>query len=427
MKGVLLQVLIIIIHSFPAYKNGKIVKSIYNNDSKFKKSLRYLRLTEQILTDDVLTGKEELNIAWDTVDETTDITLVPTILIPVVLLTYGNFATQKLTETSEISTIKITYNILTYYYMVPISKVITITIRVYVRREENYLLPEDVETTCNLIDDETSAGIYSYNCSGETKLEVVEITDAKVNTNEEIKIEGNPRTEYKIQFTGQAIIIGDDLMGNSIKIDTTILTLTDGRLTNKSENSFNIEGTITNFNHNPDDIFNFLFTHFNDRTNKYLVCKVASPIEKVDETKSKVTLNFGPYYGFLNITLDYAIGTYRGTPEETITLVMAEDSRRSLLINYTESSNYNSNSDDDKSNKLGIIIGIIVGVILVSIIIIVIIYCKCRKKEPPSIEQNNNGSNASNESDSKYNVTSLKKKKKNTKGLDIISNTSTSN
>ena len=423
MKDVLSQVLIIIImfaYSVSAYTNDKRVKSIYENDQKFKKSLIYIRLTEQILTHD-----EEISSTIVTDNPIIPITTTPTVVNSVQIVTFGNFEIQKVSETSELSTIKITYTILVFYYKVPVSKVITMSIRVYARNEENNLLPEDVEITCNVFGNETSSGIHSYNCSGETKLEVFGITNATFN--EGIKLDG-----VEIPFTGPGVLIEDDFIANSVNVvDSTNLSLTDGKLTNVLGNTFSIEGTIANFNHNPGDFFAFIFTHFNDRTNKYVDCKVADPIEKVDETNSKVIFNCGPCTEFLNTTLDYAIGTYIGIPADIITLDMAEDSERGILINSAESSNYtvsiSKTPEDDKSNKVGIIIGIIGGVILISIIIIVIIYCKCRKKESPSEGQNNNGSNVSNESDSKYNVTSLTNGSKNKKGLDISSKTSTSN
>ena len=439
MKAILSQVLIIIImiaYSVPVYTNDKRVKSIYENYQKFKKSLRYLRLTEQILTHD-----EEMSSTIVTDNPIIPITTTPIVVIYFQIATFGNIETQEVYETSELATIKITYTIIVYYTMVPISKVITMTIKVYEWNEEINLLPEDKEITCNLNGNETSADSHSYDCSGEIKLEVVGITNVTICTNEEIKMEERPGIEYEnIRPLSITIIKEYDLIANS----ATNLILTDGQVIYilENTNSFIIEGTIINFNHNPDDIFTFIFTHFNDRTNKSVECKVDSQIEKVDDTKSKVTLECGPYYGFLNTTLENAIGTFKGTPKDTITLVMAENSGSSLLLNYPESTdsltNYieSSNStdfnskttpEDDKSNKVGIIIGIIGGVILISIIIIVIIYCKCRKKESPSEGQNNNGSNVSNESDSKYNVTSLTNGSKNTKGGDVSSKTSTSN
>ena len=411
MKDVLSQVLIIIImfaYSVSAYTNDKRVKSIYENDQKFKKSLIYIRLTEQILTHD-----EEISSTIVTDNPIIPITTTPTVVNSVQIVTFGNFEIQKVSETSELSTIKITYTILVFYYKVPVSKVITMSIRVYARNEENNLLPEDVEITCNVIGNETSSGIHSYNCSGETKLEVFGITNATFN--EGIKLDG-----VEIPFTGPGVLIEDDFIANSVNVvDSTNLSLTDGKLTNVLGNTFSIEGTIANFNHNPGDFFAFIFTHFNE-----------------DDTKSKVTFNCGPYTEFLNTTLDNVYGTYTGNPGEIITLVMAENSERSLLLNpessdsltnSDESSNstvFNSKitSEDDKSNKVGIIIGIIGGVILVSIIIIVIIYCNCKKKVPP---ESGDGNTSTPESLNSINTTSYGTQ--NIKGSEPNSKTSTSN
>ena len=213
----------------------------------------------------------------------------------------------------------------------------------------------------------TSEGISSYDCSGNTKSEATEVSNAKVNTNEDIKLDGEPASAEELAFTGPAIVAGKNLLSNNAEFDTSaqFFTLTDGQLTQKEGNTFNVEGIVTNFNHKPNDAFDFTLIHLNDGTNKIIECTVADPIEKVDDTESKVTFNCGPYNEFLNSTLDFVTGTFKGTPADIITLDISEDSERAILLN-----------DPTPKNQLTgrIMSGITITATVLSLIVFIIIF-----------------------------------------------------
>ena len=362
--------LLIFVYSIPAYADEN-SKTMYEKAQKLKRRLRDLE-QEIILTHDEDRSDQDTEILTPPIIPMTtpNTTLMPSdeIITPplpyndnkkptqaIQLLSYGNFETLKTSPRSIISTYDMTYTLLVFYYNRPPARIITITIRVYVsvprngrilQEEEYELVPEDVETTCILKGDATSQGTRVYDCSGSTKTEATVITNAKVNTNEDIILDGEAAKPEELALTGQAIIMGEDLITNSemIDISSKYLTLTDGRLTDISENTFSIVGTIDNFNHKSGDIFDFNFVDLDDGTNKRIECKIGDPIEKVDDTKSKVTINCGPYSEYLNSNLDYTTGTYRGTPADTITLNIAEDSDRTIVLNNPNTKNKLPNS-----------------------------------------------------------------------------------
>ena len=412
MKVVLSLVLINLIifsYSVPVYTNGERVKSIYEKSQKLKKRLRYLEQNELILSHDEDISNNPTNeipplnetvMPTDDIPRAAENLAVNTNTKPtqaVQLLTYGNFNTEKTSQQSTVSTIAITYNILVYYHNREAAEVITITIRVYVRvpragrklQEEDYdLVGEDVETNCTLSSEKTSEGTCSYDCSGNTKTEAAEVSQAKVNTKEDMKLDGEPVKAEEMAVTPTAQVNGDDLISNNVIIDTKAkyLDLSGGKLTNKIGNTFNIEGNIDDFNHKAGDAFDFTFIHINDKTNKKIECKVADPIEKVNDKTSKVIFNCGPYTEFLNSTLDYVYGTYKGTPADTITLNIDEDSERAILLNppanSTTETKYQSNY---RKNSSGLSGGAIAGIIIACAVALVIasaIAIMLRKKGP---------------------------------------------
>ena len=354
--------LLIFVYSIPVYADDESSKTMHEKAQKLKKRLRDLEQNEIILTHDEEASTQVIeNLTPPNIIPITTIntTLMPSdeIITPplpdntkqtqsILILTYGNFQTQKTSPRSIVSTYDIEYTLLVYYHTLVRARVITITIRVYMRvpigrngrglQEEEYeLVPEDVETECILNGDSTSQGTRVYDCSGTTKTEAEEMTNAKVNTNEDIILDGEHAKPEEVGLTAQAITVGQDLISNSEMIDTSskYFTLIDGILTNKSENTFSILGTIEDFNHKSGDIFDLNLVHLNDGTNKRVECKIADPIEKVDDTKSKVTINCGPYSEFLNSTLDYVTGNFRENPFDTITLQISEKSERIILMN----------------------------------------------------------------------------------------------
>ena len=383
MKVVLSIVLInfiIFAYSIPVYAKDRRTKSILEKSQRLKKHLRNLNDNLIFLPNEAI-STEENEIPNPLSDEIASPTLPanatttkPTQSTQV--LGYGNFNTEKTSQDSGVSTIQISYNLLIYFKGRMPAKVITITIRVYfmvpasgrILQEEGYKLTyEDVETQCTLNGEGTSEGTSSYDCSGNTKTEAAKVSNAKINTNEDIKLDGKSATTEELGFTGPAITEGEDLMTNNAILDTSaaFLTLTDGQLTNKEGNAFNVEGFVDNFNHEPKDAFDFALIHLNDGTKKIIECTVADPVEKVENTKSKVTFNCGPYNEFLNSTLDFATGTFKGTPADIITLDISEDSERAILLN-----------DPTAKNQLTgkIISGITITATVLSLIVFIIIF-----------------------------------------------------
>ena len=383
MKVVLSIVLINLLifgYSIPVYAKDGRLKSILEKRQRLKKHLR--NLEELILSHDEDISTPETGspipiqsdeIATPTLPANAT-TTKPTQGVQV--LGYGNFNTEKTSQASSVSTIQISYSILVYFQGRKPAQKITITIRVYIMvplngrilQEEEYIsVPEDVETECTLNGEGNSEGTSSYDCSGNTKSEATEVSNAKVNTNEDIKLDGEPASAEELAFTGPAIVAGENLISNNAEFDTSaqFFTLTDGQLTQKEENAFNIEGIVANFNHKPNDAFDFTLIHLNDGTNKIIECKVADPIEKVDDTESKVTFNCGPYNEFLNSTLDFVTGTFKGTPADIITLDISEDSERAILLN-----------DPTAKNQLTgrIMSGITITATVLSLIVFIIIF-----------------------------------------------------
>ena len=407
--SLVLMNLIIFSYSVPVYANGERVKSIYEKSQKLKKYLRYLEQNEQILSHDEEISNNPSNeipplnqteIPTDDIPPAAEDMVVNTDTKPtqdVQLLTYANFNSEKTSQESAESTIAITYNILVYYHNRVAAEVITITIRVYVRvlktgrnlQEEEYeLVPEDVETNCTLNGEKISEGTCSYDCSGNTKTKAAEVTHAKVNTKEDMKLDGEPMKSEEMAVTPTAKVNGDDLISNNVIIDTKakILDLSGGRLTNQIGNTFSIEGNIDDFNHKPGDAFDFTFIHINDKTNKKIECKVADPIQKVNDKTSKVIFNCGPYTEFLNSTLDYVYGTYKGTPADTITLNIDDGSERAILLNApansTQEINYQSHYRKNSSGLSGgAIAGIIIACAAALVIASALVMC-LRKKGP---------------------------------------------
>ena len=363
--------LLIFVYSIPVYVDDERAKTMHEKNQKLKKRLRDLEQNKIILShneEPTMQVTEDLTPPSIIPITTMNTTLMPSDEIitpplpdntkqiqPIQLLTYGNFRIKKLSQESIVSTFEITYNILVYYHNMAPARVITITLRVYIKvpkrgrslQEEEYeLVPEDVETVCILNGDTTSQGTRIYDCSGTTKTGAEEMTNSKVNTNEDILLDGEPAKPEKLAITGVGITLGEDLISNSEMIDTSskYFTLTDGILTNKLGNTFSIVGTIDDFNHKSDDIFDLNLLNLNDGTNKKIECKIADPIEKVDDTKSKVTINCGPYSEYLNSNLNFATGTFRENPFDTITLNIAEDSDRTIILNNPNTKNQLSNS-----------------------------------------------------------------------------------
>ena len=383
MKVVLSIVLInfiIFAYSIPVYAKDRRTKSILEKSQRLKKHLR--NLEEQILSHDEDISTPETVIPNPFIsDEIASPTLPAnaTTTKPTQgtqVLGYGNFNTEKTSQDSAVSTIQISYSLLIYFTGRMPAKVITITLRVYfmvpasrrILQEEGYKLTyEDVETECTLNGEGTSEGTSSYDCSGNTKTEAAKVSNAKVNTNEDIKLDGEAAKPEELAFTGPAITEGEDLISNDVVIDTSaaFLTLTDGQLTIKEGNTFNVEGFVDNFNHQPKDVFDFALIHLNDGTKKIIECTVADPVEKVENTKSKVTFNCGPYNEFLNSTLDFATGSFKGTPADIITLDISEDSERAILLN-----------DPTAKNQLTgkIMSGITITATVLSLIVFIIIF-----------------------------------------------------
>lgn len=409
--------LIIFTFSIPVYADDERVKALYEKAQRLKKRLRHLEIPEVVLShDEDITETTAPRIIPQTTVNTTlmpsDEIVTPTLptVAPtskpaqaVQIVTYGNFETQKTAQREAVSTYEITYTLLVFYYNRPPAKVITVTIRVYVRvpirrngrglQEEEYeLVPEDVETTCVLQGDANAQGTRSYDCSGETKTEAEELTNAKVNTNEDMKLDGETAKPDEVAFTGPAIVVGEDLMTNSEKIDTSanFYNLNDGQLINIRGNTFDIVGNVANFNRKPGDTFDFTLVHLDDGKKKKVECKVADPIEKVDDTNSKVTFNCGPVTEYLNANIDYVSGTYRGTPADTITLEIAADSERNLLFNVPSDSTTNTTQNAQyqshyRKNSSGLSGGAIAGIVIacaVALIIASVVAMMLRKSKP---------------------------------------------
>ena len=287
--------LIIFTCSIPVYADDERVKVMYEKAQRLKKRLRHLEQPEVVLShDEDITETTTPRIIPQTTANTTLMPsdeIAPPTLPPVAptskpaqavqIVTYGNFETQKKGQREVVSTYEITYTLLVFYYNRPPARVITITIRVYVRvpirrngrglQEEEYeLVPEDVPTTCVLKGDANSQGTRSYDCSGETKTEAEELTNAKVNTNQEMTIDGETAKPDEVALTGPAIVVGEDLMTNSEKIDTNanLFNLRDGELINIRGNTFDIKGNVANFNHKPGDTFDFTLVHLDDEKKK---------------------------------------------------------------------------------------------------------------------------------------------------------------
>ena len=406
--------LIIFACSIPVYAEDERVKSMYERAQKLKKRLRHLQQPELELShDEDITETTVPRIIPQTTANTTlmpsDEIATPTVAPAsptskptqaVQIVTYGNFGTQKTDHRETVSTYEITYTLLVFYYNRPPARIITVTIRVYVRvpirrngrglQEQEYeLVPEDVETECVLKGDANTQGTRSYDCSGQTKTEAEELTNAKVNTNEDMKLDGEPAKSEEVAFTGPAITVGEDLITNSVEIDTNakFYNLNDGKLTNKRDQTFSIEGNVPNFEDKAGDTYEFTFYHMNDKENKIVECKVADPIEKVDDTNSKVTFNCGPYTEFLNATLDYARGTNKEN-NNTIILNIAENSDRAILLNPPEGSNSTQNTQYQsyyRKNSSGLSGGAIAGIVIacaVALIIASVVAMMLRKSKP---------------------------------------------
>ena len=411
--------LIIFTCSIPVYADDERVKAMYEKSQRLKKRLRYLEQQELELSHDEDISNPTTNpttlppVSYQTTANSTvmpsDDIVVPTLppasatarkpTQSVQIVTYGNFETQKTTPSTTLSTYDITYTLLVFYNNRQPALVITVTIRVYIRvpkrrngrvlQEEDYdLVPEDVETTCHLKGDANGQGTRSYDCSGKTQTEAGELTNAKVNTNEDMKLDGETAKPDEVALTGPAIVAGEDLMTNTEKIDTNanLLSLRDGRLTNIVGNTFNIEGNVANFNHKPGDAFDFTLVHRDDGTKKKVECKVADPIQKVDDTNSKVTFNCGPVTEYLNANIDYISGTYKGTPADTITLDISADSERNLLFNVPSNSTQNTQYQSHyRKNSSGLSGGAIAGIVIacaVALIIASVVAMMLRKSKP---------------------------------------------
>ena len=298
--------LIIFTCSIPVYADDERVKAMYEKSQRLKKRLRYLEQNENILSHDEdisnptttpttiprIIPRTTVNTTLMPSDEIATPTLPPVAPTSkpsqaVQIVTYGNFETQKTEQRQAVSTYEITYTLLVFYYNRPPARTITVTIRVYVRvpirrngrglQEEEYeLVPEDVETTCVLQGDENGQGTRSYDCSGKTKTEAEELTNAKVNTNEDMKLDGETAKPDEVALTGPAIVVGEDLMTNTEIIDTSanLFNLRDGELINVRGNTFDIKGNVANFSHKPGDIFDFTLVHLDDGKKKKLNAKL---------------------------------------------------------------------------------------------------------------------------------------------------------
>ena len=414
--------LIIFTCSIPVYADDERVKAMYEKAQRLKKRLRYLEQNENILSHDEdisnptttpttiprIIPRTTVNTTLMPSDEIATPTLPPVAPTSkpsqaVQIVTYGNFETQKTEQRQAVSTYEITYTLLVFYLNRPPARTITVTIRVYVRvpirrngrglQEEEYeLVPEDVETTCVLQGDENGQGTRSYDCSGKTKTEAEELTNAKVNTNEDMKLDGETAKPDEVALTGPAIVVGEDLMTNTEKIDTSanLFNLRDGELINVRGNTFDIKGNVANFNHKPGDTFDFTLVHLDDGNKKKVECKVADPIEKVDDTNSKVTFNCGPVTEYINANIDYVSGTYRGTPADTITLEISADSKRNILMNSPDNSNPNNTQNTQyqshyRKNSSGLSGGAIAGIVIacaVALIIASVVAMMLRKSKP---------------------------------------------
>ena len=165
MKVVLSIVLINLLifgYSIPVYAKDGRLKSILEKRQRLRKHLR--NLEELILSHDEDISTPETGspipiqsdeIATPTLPANAT-TTKPTQGVQV--LGYGNFNTEKTSQTSSVSTIQISYSILVYFQGRKPAQKITITIRVYIMiplnrrilQEEEYIsVPEDVETECH--------------------------------------------------------------------------------------------------------------------------------------------------------------------------------------------------------------------------------------------------------------------------------------
>ena len=139
--------LIIFTCSIPVYAEDERVKSMYERAQRLKKRLRHLQQPELELShDEDITETTVPRIIPQT---TANTTLMPSDEIAtqtvapsspnskpaqaVQIVTYGNFETQKTDQRQTVSTYAITYTLLVFYYNRPPARVITVTIRVYVR------------------------------------------------------------------------------------------------------------------------------------------------------------------------------------------------------------------------------------------------------------------------------------------------------
>ncbi len=273
--------LIIFGYSLPAYLTDERTKKSYERSKNLHSALRYLdEVVENVGSNEEAPTNAPFDNKTEPIPEikpSGSDTEKPTQENQV--LTYGNFKSKKKNPNGPLSPIKIEYSIIMYFLNKLPPQIVEIILRVSIitRRSRVRNLEEtveDVKTTCSLKGN--NDGVAAYDCEGETKTEGSDVEGAKINTNEPMVLDGKIVPMSNVAFSEAAAEIGNNLHNSTITIDTSAkpYMLKAGKIADKTKNSFKVSGTISNFNHEPGDKFNFTFENKNDDDNIYVVCTV---------------------------------------------------------------------------------------------------------------------------------------------------------
>ena len=386
--------LIIFGYSLPAYLTDERTKKSYERAKNIHSALRYLdEVVERVgSNEEAPTNKTEpvpeIKPSGSPTEKPTQDNQV---------LTYGNFKSKRSNPNGPRSPIKIEYSIIMYFLNKLPPKIVEIILRVGIitRRSRVRNLEEtveDVKTTCKLAGN--NDGVAAYDCEGETKTEGSDVEGAKINTNEPMVLDGKIVPMSNVAFSEAAAEIGNNLHNSTITIDTSAkpYMLKEGKIADKTKNSFKVSGTISNFNHEPGDKFNFTFHNNKDDENIEVICTVDS--KDGDNVVFKCPVN-KEFEG----TIDQAVGTYIGDgSKDTVTFNFKDGEQRNVVLEGPSSGGNGGNNGYYRKNSSGLSGGAIAGIVIasaVALIVASVVAMMFRKSKPiENVSSTNVGLNA---------------------------------
>ena len=367
--------LIIFGYSLPAYLTDERTKKSYERAKNLHSALRYLdEVVERVgSNEEAPTNKTEpvpeIKPSGSPTEKPTQDNQV---------LTYGNFKSKRSNPNGPRSPIKIEYSIIMYFLNKLPPKIVEIILRVGIitRRSRVRNLEEtveDVKTTCKLAGN--NDGVAAYDCEGETKTEGSDVEGAKINTNEPMVLDGVPVPMSNVAFSEAAAEIGNNLHNSTITIDTSAkpYMLKEGKIADKTKNSFKVSGTINNFNHVEGDKFNFTFHNNKDGENIEVICTV-------DSKDGNNVVFKCPVNKPLNAIIDKAVGKYIGNSEDTVTFNFIDGGYVDM-----ERSSSGGNKAYYRKNSSGLSGGAIAGIVIasaVALIVASVVAMMFRKSKP---------------------------------------------